>query len=46
MDCAVRIVSVVAMFAGEEDMLKKAESVIRQTQNTDMCLAGGLAAAR
>lgn len=46
MDCAVRIVSVVAMFAGEEDMLKNAESVIRQTQNTDMCLAGGLAAAR
>lgn len=45
-DCQLRVVSVVALYAGHPDMLEKAEAVIRQTQNSDLCLSVGLAAAR
>lgn len=46
MDCVLRIVPVVALYAGRPDMLEKAESVIRVTQNSDTSVAVGLAAAR
>ena len=46
MDCNLRIVSVVAMYAGQGDMLERAEEVIRQTQNSDTSVAVGLTAAR
>ena len=46
MDCTLRIVSVVAMYAGQPDMLEKAEAVIRQLQNSDTSVAIGLTAAR
>ena len=46
MDCCVRVVPVVALYAGCDDMLTKAECVIRQTQNNDKAVAGGLAGAR
>ena len=36
----------VARYAGQKDMLEKAEEVIRQTQNSDTSVAVGLAAAR
>ncbi|KAL4219271.1 hypothetical protein ACF0H5_021853 [Mactra antiquata] len=45
-DCCLRIVPVVSLFAGQPDMLDKAELVIRSTQNSDTCVAIGLAAAR
>jgi len=45
-DCAVRIVPVTALFAGRPELLDRAEEVIRQTQNNDLCVAIGLAAAR
>ncbi|XP_052789981.1 crystallin J1A-like [Mya arenaria] len=45
-DCAVRIVPVVALYAGRPEMLSRAEVVVRQTQDNDMCVAVGLAAAR
>ena len=46
MDCNIRIVSVVAMYVGQDDMLERAEEVIRQTQNCDTTVAVGLTAAR
>lgn len=46
MDCTLRIVSVVALYAGRPEMLDKAEEVIRSTQNSDTSVAVGLAAAR
>ena len=46
MDCILRMVPVVALYAGRSDMLDKVEEVIRQTQDNDTCLAVGLAAAR
>lgn len=46
MDCVLRIVPVVAMYAGKSDMLEKAEEVIRVTQNSDTSVAVGLTAAR
>ena len=46
MDCNLRIVSVVAKYAGQDSMLEKTEAVIRQTQNSDTTVAVGLAAAR
>lgn len=46
MDCTLRIVSVVALYAGRPEMLDKAEQVIRSTQNSDTSVAVGLAAAR
>ena len=42
----MRIIPAVALYAGQDCMLEKAECVIRQTQNNDMAVAGGLAAAR
>ena len=36
----------VAMYAGQPDMLEKAEAVIRQTQDSDTSVAIGLTAAR
>ena len=42
----MRVVPVVALYAGCDDMLTKAECVIRQTQNNDKAVAGGLAGAR
>lgn len=46
MDCTLRIVSLVALYAGRPEMLDKAEEVIRSTQNSDTSVAVGLAAAR
>lgn len=46
MDCTLRVVPVVALYAGRPEMLEKAEEVIRQTQDSDICVAVGLAAAR
>ncbi|XP_045200778.1 crystallin J1A-like [Mercenaria mercenaria] len=46
MDCTLRIVSVVALYAGRPEMLDRAEEVIRSTQNSDTSVAVGLAAAR
>jgi len=46
MDCVLRIIPVVALYAGKPDMLDKAEEVIRVTQNSDTSVAVGLAAAR
>jgi len=45
-DCIVRVVSAVALYAGRPDMLDRAEAVIRVTQNSDTSVAVGLAAAR
>ena len=46
MDCVLRIVPVVALYAGRPDMLDRAEEVIRVTQDNDTSVATGLAAAR
>lgn len=46
MDCVIRIVPVVALYAGRPEMLDVAEQVIRTTQNSDTSVAVGLAAAR
>lgn len=46
MDCVVRIVPVVALYAGHPDMLEIVEHVIETTQNSDTSIAVGLAAAR
>lgn len=45
-DCVLRIIPVVALYAGKPEMLDKAEEVIRVTQNSDTSVAVGLAAAR
>ena len=46
MDCVLRIIPVVALYAGKPEMLDKAEEVIRVTQNSDTSVAVGLASAR
>lgn len=46
MDGVTKLAPVVAMFAGRPDMLEKVESVIRVTQNDDLCVAVTLSAAR
>lgn len=45
-DCVLRAIPVTALFAGRSDMLDRVEDVIRITQNNDLCVAVGLAAAR
>ncbi|KAH3796858.1 crystallin J1A-like [Dreissena polymorpha] len=45
-DCALRVVPVVALYAGRPEMLSVAEQVIRQTQNNDLAVAVGLTASR
>ncbi|GFO21493.1 selenoprotein j [Plakobranchus ocellatus] len=45
-DCAIRIIPLVALYAGHRDMLKKVEEGIRILQESDMAVASGLAAAR
>ncbi|CAJ1081887.1 LOW QUALITY PROTEIN: crystallin J1B-like [Xyrichtys novacula] len=46
MDGVTKLAPVVAMFAGQPEMLEKVEKAIRVTQNNDMCVAVTLAAAR
>ncbi|KAG7275792.1 hypothetical protein CRUP_038272 [Coryphaenoides rupestris] len=46
MDSVTKIAPVVAMFAGRPQMLEKVEAAMRVTQNSDMCIAITLAAAR
>ncbi|XP_046577997.1 crystallin J1A-like [Haliotis rubra] len=45
-DCVLRIVSVVALYAGRPEMLTRVEDVLRVTQNFDTAVSIGLAAAR
>lgn len=45
-DCVLRMVPVCALFAGRPDMLDNVEKVLRVTQNSDMAVSMGLAAAR
>ncbi|KAJ8300030.1 hypothetical protein KUTeg_021549, partial [Tegillarca granosa] len=44
-DCILRAIPVTALFAGRSDMVDRVEDVIRITQNNDLCVAVGLAAA-
>ncbi|XP_022609880.1 crystallin J1B-like isoform X2 [Seriola dumerili] len=46
MDGVTKLAPVVAMFAGQPQMLEKVEKAIRVTQNNDMCVAVTMAAAR
>ncbi|XP_013413375.1 crystallin J1A [Lingula anatina] len=46
MDSVAKIAPVVAMFAGEPDMLEKVEDAIRLTQESDTTVVLGMAAAR
>ena len=46
MDCVIKITAVVAMYAGSTEMLHKVEDVIRLTNNCDIAVTTGLAAAR
>ncbi|XP_046333134.1 crystallin J1A-like [Haliotis rufescens] len=45
-DCVLRMVPVVALYAGRPEMLDKVENVLRVTQNFDTAVSIGLAAAR
>ncbi len=45
-DCVTKIAPLVAMYAGHPDLLFHIEDVIRMTQDDDMAVAIGLAAAR
>jgi len=45
-DCAIRMIPLVALFAGHPDLLSKAEAAIRVLQESDMSVACGLAAVR
>lgn len=45
-DCFVKIVPVVALYAGREDMLEHVEDVVRVTQNNSTTVAYAVAAAR
>ncbi|XP_067661914.1 crystallin J1A-like [Haliotis asinina] len=45
-DCVLRMVSVVALYAGRPEMLNRVEDVLRVTQNFDTAVSVGLAAAR
>ena len=45
-DCVTKIAPLVAMYAGHPDLLFHIEDVIRMTQDNDMAVAIGLAAAR
>lgn len=45
-DCVVRMIPVCAMYAGQADMLDRVEDVLRVTQNSDLAVCVGLAAAR
>ncbi|KAG7242268.1 hypothetical protein INR49_024024 [Caranx melampygus] len=46
MDGVTKLAPVVAMFAGQPQMLEKVERAVRVTQNNDMCVAVTLVAAR
>lgn len=45
-DCVTKIAPLVAMFAGHPDLLFHVEDVIRMTQDNDIAVTIGLAAAR
>lgn len=45
-DCAVRIIPLVALYAGHPEMLQKVEAGLRVLQESDMAVASGMAAAR
>ncbi|XP_069120775.1 crystallin J1A-like [Argopecten irradians] len=45
-DCVVRVIPVVAMYAGHPDMLSLAEEVVRVTQESDFTVVVALCAAR
>mmetsp|Transcript_85619 Transcript_85619/g.266230 ORF Transcript_85619/g.266230 Transcript_85619/m.266230 type:complete len:437 (+) Transcript_85619:104-1414(+) len=45
-DCFVKIVPVVALYAGRDQLLEKVEAAIRVTQDHEQAVAFGLAAAR
>lgn len=45
-DCVIRIIPIVALYAGHPDMLYKVEAGLRVLQDSDLSVAAGLAAAR
>ena len=45
-DCAIRMIPLVALYAGRPDMLKKVEAGLRVLQESDLAIASGLVAAR
>ncbi|KAH9507249.1 hypothetical protein Btru_056716 [Bulinus truncatus] len=45
-DCAIRIIPLVALYAGQPNMLEMVEKGLRVLQESDMSVAAGLAAAR
>ncbi|XP_005092833.2 crystallin J1A [Aplysia californica] len=45
-DCAIRVIPLVAMYAGQPDLLDKAEAALRVLQESDTSIACGLAAVR
>lgn len=45
-DCVLRMIPACALFAGRPEMLDRVEDVLRVTQDSDMSVAVGLAAAR
>jgi len=45
-DCAIRIIPLVALYAGLPDMLEKCEAALRVLQESDLAIVCGLAAAR
>ncbi|GFS10543.1 selenoprotein J [Elysia marginata] len=45
-DVAIRLIPLVALYAGHPDMLKNVEAGLRVLQESDMAIASGLAAAR
>uniref|UniRef100_H3AFR5 Selenoprotein J n=2 Tax=Latimeria chalumnae TaxID=7897 RepID=H3AFR5_LATCH len=45
-DCITKLAPIVSLYAGKPEMLEKVEEVVRVTQNTDICVALALAAAR
>ena len=46
MDCVAKLAPLVAMYAGREDLLQKAEAATRVTQDDDIAVAVGRAYAR
>ncbi|XP_050409605.1 crystallin J1A [Patella vulgata] len=45
-DCCIRMVPVVALYAGQPDMLERVRQVVQVTQNDELLIAAALAGAR
>lgn len=46
MDCVAKLAPIVAMYAGHPDLLVYVEQIVRMTEDNDVAVAIGLAAAR